>query len=535
MVDVHPGEPGFLTERAVKVSTFQRIYRAARARLPTVPQLGTVMMMTYLPMALFAVGIVAIMPLLVQTLDQRANGLAVKISDPQTLEALHDYAQSAKLPFLWATGVAAVFAAFGAFVTYWARHHVEGRIRVIAEYIERLDRPNDHHEAPAAIGMDVPDSLGRLATDMDTIARQVRERDNRLRIEAERQKFEAQVQKGLAMAQSEPELLDLVGRALGQVSPGTPNELLLLDPNETNLHEAVTSKKPPGPGCPVRAPGECAAVRRGHSMVFQDGRALDACPKLLARENPAETALCVPIGVMGNTMGILHATAKSEAPFSYDTIEMYKSVARNVGSRLGMIRALRNSQLQAETDSLTGLVNRRSLDNRFGMLTGAHSTLSLVMGDLDNFKKLNDSYGHEAGDRALVLFSHVIKDVIRPSDLAARFGGEEFVVILPGAAIDDAVNVVERVRNKLKQAIDRAGCPSFTASYGISSTDDYGWDLASMVHAADQAMYRAKRAGRDRIVKAASLHSVDFSGQSQDVSAEEASESPPALSVSESA
>lgn len=466
--------------------------------LKKVPRLGTVLMLTYLPMALFAVGIAASMPFMIATLDGRADLLAADQMSRETAEAIHAFGKFAELPFLLATGVAGLFAALGAAVTFWAKVHVENRIREIAEYIESV---GSEEQVPTP-NLNVPDSLGRLARDADRIAVQVKDRDARLRVEADRQKFEVQVQSGLAMAETEEAVLDIVKRAVGQVGPRQPTQLLLADSTQTHLREAVVSPDAPSPGCSVESPGECIAVRQGQIMTFEDGQALDACPKLIDRAQPADCGLCVPIGVMGDTVGILHVAGSSKLPIVSDVAEMYGSMARNVGSRLGMIRALASSQLQAETDPLTGLLNRRSLDEKFQTLVRTNPRMSLAICDLDHFKRLNDTHGHDTGDRALMVFAQVLKDILRPTDLAARFGGEEFVLVLPSTPLSDAVAVLERGRSRLRDVVETAGVPPFTASIGVASCPEHGRDLKELVHAADQAMYAAKKGGRDRIVTA---------------------------------
>jgi diguanylate cyclase (GGDEF)-like protein len=120
------------------------------------------------------------------------------------------------------------------------------------------------------------------------------------------------------------------------------------------------------------------------------------------------------------------------------------------------------------------------------------------MADLDHFKALNDTHGHEAGDRALRVFSETVRNEMRTDDTACRYGGEEFAIVLPKADVHGAIDVAERVREALAAATGRGDTPTFTASFGIAHTEDAS-DLEDLVQRADRAMFVAKNAGRDRI------------------------------------
>jgi diguanylate cyclase (GGDEF)-like protein len=119
------------------------------------------------------------------------------------------------------------------------------------------------------------------------------------------------------------------------------------------------------------------------------------------------------------------------------------------------------------------------------------------MADLDYFKRLNDTMGHEAGDRALKLFADTARTVVRDRDHVIRWGGEEFALLLPGATAERAAEVVERLRAALAQAHLMSNTPIFTASYGVADST-MGRDRETIVRLADEALYRSKQAGRDR-------------------------------------
>ncbi len=166
-----------------------------------------------------------------------------------------------------------------------------------------------------------------------------------------------------------------------------------------------------------------------------------------------------------------------------------------------MLRAFEVSQSEANSDSLTGLMTRRSLERSVRDLQDNGELYSVAYGDLDHFKQINDVFGHDAGDRALRAFSQVLRDSLRPADVPCRFGGEEFVVVLPSCRSEEAVQVLERVRVRLADRLTTGQLPVFTVSFGIASSDQAA-DFQEVVDLADQALLRAKGGGRDRIVVA---------------------------------
>jgi len=126
---------------------------------------------------------------------------------------------------------------------------------------------------------------------------------------------------------------------------------------------------------------------------------------------------------------------------------------------------------------------------------------ALAYGDLDHFKALNDTHGHDAGDQALRLFARVLGDSLRPGDIAARYGGEEFVVVLPNCSTVTAMSILERVRESLALALNAGQVPPFTVTFGLASSA-YATDFDDIVAIADQALLDAKTLGRNRVALA---------------------------------
>jgi diguanylate cyclase (GGDEF)-like protein len=161
------------------------------------------------------------------------------------------------------------------------------------------------------------------------------------------------------------------------------------------------------------------------------------------------------------------------------------------------VRAFEKTQLQAATDGLTGLVNRRTFEHEVRDLLGHGQLVSLAVCDLDHFKAINDTHGHEAGDRALRLFAQIARDALREGDILGRWGGEEFVIALPEMNRHSAVSILERIRDQLSKA-HVGDHPRFTASFGVTDSTA-GANLERMMQLADAALYQSKHEGRDRI------------------------------------
>jgi len=191
--------------------------------------------------------------------------------------------------------------------------------------------------------------------------------------------------------------------------------------------------------------------------------------------------------------------------------EMYRSTVREMEQQAIIERQLKIMETFANTDGLTGLANRRSLDEnlesewRRGMRE--HNFLAVVMLDIDLFKSYNDQYGHPSGDECIRNIASVIKGYARRAgDIAARYGGEEFVIVLPGVDLGDAASIAEKIRLEIFSANrPHAGSPEgrVTVSAGVASAPAASLDSGeALLRSADLALYRAKAEGRNRVVAA---------------------------------
>lgn len=178
-------------------------------------------------------------------------------------------------------------------------------------------------------------------------------------------------------------------------------------------------------------------------------------------------------------------------------------VASNITEKNAIETRLR---LQSETDALTGLFNRRKLmdvlDSRFELFRQDHHPTAALMFDVDNFKHINDVYGHPAGDKVLVLIANACKEVLRGSDFAARIGGDEFVILMPSMRRDHGHLVADRLRQRISSELTRTLNLSITISGGLSEFSRTDKTCDDLLKRADDGLYQSKRAGRDRLTAA---------------------------------
>ena len=312
--------------------------------------------------------------------------------------------------------------------------------------------------------------------------------------------FTADLYAALEMAELEPDVLRVTGRALDLVSSG-PGQVLMADSSRTHIHEAAASMSNGSPGCGVPMPWGCPAIRQGQTLEFTDSHGLATCPHLQVRDEES-SALCVPVTILGTPMGVVHLTDAPSHRFDGSRRVRAEALATQVGARLGLLRAMATSELAATTDSLTGQLNRRSIEEALRLLDRDGVPYAIAFADLDHFKVLNDTHGHAAGDRALRHFSTITAASVRPGDMVCRFGGEEFLMVYVRCDVTEAAPIVHRLRTALGASIAAAGVPPFTVSVGLADST-YATNAAEVIAVADGALLTAKREGRDQLIIAA--------------------------------
>ena len=219
--------------------------------------------------------------------------------------------------------------------------------------------------------------------------------------------------------------------------------------------------------------------------------------------------LLFPIKSKGNLIGILALSKKqSGGSYSADDMDLLVTVASEAGVVMENAQLYAKARERAHTDELTGLFNHRyfheRLDEEISRCSRFGDIFSLVFLDMDLFKAYNDIYGHLAGDDMLKQIGHYIKSSIRGIDMAFRYGGDEFTVILPQASLEDSCKVAERIRKRIEVEMDSRGAP-LTCSLGIASWPTDGVMREEIIQAADASLYYAKQTGRNRICLASEI------------------------------
>ena len=252
---------------------------------------------------------------------------------------------------------------------------------------------------------------------------------------------------------------------------------------------------------------ECWALRTGHPHLVAAGDLTAPCAHAAGVKH---TYLCIPILAQGETLGILHLQATDDVPqMNASELSFKTTFAAQVGLSIANIRLREALRTQSVRDALTGLYNRRyleeTLEREMRRAARAEQSLGILMIDLDHFKNFNDTYGHDAGDAVLRETGASLTKGIRAEDFVCRFGGEEFVVILPTADPETSRTRAERLRTKMRELTIMYQGKSLgmvTISVGVAAFPAHGTSPKELMAAADAALYEAKRGGRDKVVVA---------------------------------
>jgi diguanylate cyclase (GGDEF)-like protein len=293
---------------------------------------------------------------------------------------------------------------------------------------------------------------------------------------------------------------------------GTHGALFLLSDSKTDLQSvAKWGDFPEDVNNNIFTPDACWGLRQGRVYVVENMKIGPICPHL---KQPLSNAyVCLPLIGKGEILGLLHLGTKRSAQEDdrqWNIVELKEIVvifAEYLSLSIANIKLSEKLTSQSIRDPLTRLYNRRYMDEiiQHEILRAARqqTMIGVVMVDIDHFKQINDTYGHETGDEYLMKLADFFKLKIRGSDFIFRYGGEEFMLILPESSVEDTCKYAESLRKEIKNMkVHFRGqlLPSITLSFGIAAYPDHGLDTIELIRVADKALYRAKEEGRDRVI-----------------------------------
>jgi diguanylate cyclase (GGDEF)-like protein/PAS domain S-box-containing protein len=283
--------------------------------------------------------------------------------------------------------------------------------------------------------------------------------------------------------------------------------LMLLNASRNRLEIVGTWADCAVPAASIFDVNSCWALRTGLKHFVEVGDRTAPCAHALSATN---SYLCIPIMTQGGLAGVLHlqSMTSTREPLESELL-LTSSFVEQVGLSISNLKLQEALRQQSTRDGLTGLFNRRyleeSLEREIHSAARADQPVGVIMFDLDHFKRFNDDFGHEAGDCVLRELAAYLAKTVRAGDIPCRFGGEEFVLILPGATLEGAQTRAERLRTEVKTlsvVYQGKSLGTITISVGVSGAPFHGSSVKELIAAADGALYKAKKNGRDRVVLA---------------------------------
>lgn len=297
----------------------------------------------------------------------------------------------------------------------------------------------------------------------------------------------------------------VITQSVAAVFGGLSGAVYLFNASRNVLEAKSQWGHPPSPNLLHSA--DCWALRRGRMHVIDDGEGQLVCKHIA---NHGGRSICVPLAARGDTIGLLFVTdhhgdeARGWTPLGDNTRRLAVVVAEQIELAIANLQLRETLRVQALRDPLTHLYNRRFVDDWLGQEADradrSGDPLGVLMIDIDNFKALNDTHGHNAGDQLLTAIAGTLRHTVRTGDVVCRYGGEEFLVLCPGAGLDTAAARAEQLREAIAQIrVEHAGTvlPAVTVSIGVAVYPINGAHPLAVINAADAALYAAKRRGRN--------------------------------------
>jgi len=393
-------------------------------------------------------------------------------------------------------------AVFGAVAADLKEH--QDRLLTYGRRLESIisDRTAELALEKARLEVSVAERTAELNTANDGLKRQATELSRRNR---EITLF-SKMNDFLQTSTTEAEAYSVISETVTQLFPEDSGAVFVLSASRDML-EAAAVWGPLPPANLIFPPDECWAHRRGQAHLGSGHER--RCAHVT---DDGSMHVCLPLLAQGETLGILHLldgrkSGEADEERMAEKCRLAKILADNIGLGIANLKLRESMRNLSIRDSLTGLFNRRYMEA--ALAQELHRTrrnsaqLAVIMIDIDHFKQFNDNFGHDGGDAVLRVLGDFLRKHVRGSDIACRYGGEEFILILSPSTAEGARQRAEKIREGaglLRVTHANQDLGAITLSLGVAIFPDHALDAAAATKAADVALYHAKRNGRNRVV-----------------------------------
>ena len=433
----------------------------------------------------------------------------IKLANQEADDAIDQAIASSRFYSLVLWAVNGVSILIGLATLLFVVRDVSAPIHRITQSMEQIARGQLETDIPYA---ERGNELGMMARALVVFKKSLIEND---RLSAATRTL-SELSEWLQSAKSEAELYGMISSVLGRLMPECKGSLFIYANSRDVLEVAAEWNGQPRTAS--MHPEDCWSLRRGHAYVHGTSEIEFHCDHVHGDIN--DNYCCIPILAHGETVGLLHLeytfagteTAEEAKARFADRARLGLACAEHLSIAIANMKLREGLRDQSVRDVLTGLNNRRYLleTARRELLRaerGKHP-VSVVTIDVDHFKAFNDNHGHDAGDTVLRHVGEILRALFTDEAVPCRFGGEEFVVLLPGATIEDAVARAEELRARIEALTIRYAdgqLPRVTISAGVAAFPEAGSNLMDMLKLADAALYRAKQNGRNRVERASDV------------------------------
>lgn len=321
-----------------------------------------------------------------------------------------------------------------------------------------------------------------------------------LQIETESGKLLNELQANLQICVNPPEAYEVLGAYAQRFIPNSAGAVFAIDSSRNLMGVMASWGDSLSPTQHILSPEDCCAMRGSRLHLRVENSQGITCRHFSG--SIPDAYACLPLAALGETLGILHISAGSSDMFTAARLAMVQQAGEYAALRLANLRLREKLHDQSIRDPLTGLYNRRfleaTLEQELHRSSRHHTGLGVIMADIDKFKNFNDTFGHTAGDIVLKEVAAMLRRSVRTEDIVCRYGGEEFLMVLPDTSLESVRERTELMREAIaKLELQHAGhsLGKITASFGISFSQDGVLTPEILLRYADEALYESKRRG----------------------------------------